>query len=295
MKNTLLLFISLSFQLTFSPLFSGEVSLVGKVKLEESDTKHLSNFLEVSQISKSGKFSIANFVPGNSDSIVMDSNGRYLRFKKGNSSSTSSTNILGTIVENGVLKVIQSEKQEFIVETNDGLAIFNTFSTNGYISVVNQQISVSEQKFKISANSKDLIDSIGTSVNKVKITKYDSSGKILRTSSFDGKLPQISDESDGGPDVNYQIFVSIENGYMYIYRINFEEAMVSNNSIKLKVLSSKNNSINLGLITESTNQLNIQSSTNLIDWNTFKTIQNEPSLEIVVPANKPKEFIRAIE
>ena len=64
---------------------------------------------------------------------------------------------------------------------------------------------------------------------------------------------------------------------------------------KLKVLSSKNNSINLGLITESTNQLNIQSSTNLIDWNTFKTIQNEPSLEIVVPANKPKEFIRAIE
>ena len=41
--------------------------------------------------------------------------------------------------------------------------------------------------------------------------------------------------------------------------------------------------------------LNIQSSTNLIDWNTFKTIQNEPSLEIVVPANQPKEFSRAIE
>jgi len=34
---------------------------------------------------------------------------------------------------------------------------------------------------------------------------------------------------------------------------------------------------------------------NLIDSNTFKTIQNEPSLGIVVPANKPKEFIRAIE
>ena len=41
--------------------------------------------------------------------------------------------------------------------------------------------------------------------------------------------------------------------------------------------------------------LNIQSSTNLIDWNTFKTIQNEPSLEVVIPSNKPKEFIRAIE
>ena len=112
MKNIFLLFISLSFQPNFSLLLSGEVSLVGKVKLEESDAKNLSPYLEVSQISKTGKFAIANFVTGSSDSIVMDSNGRYLRFKKESSSSTSSTNILGTIVENGVLKVIQSEKQE---------------------------------------------------------------------------------------------------------------------------------------------------------------------------------------
>ena len=294
MKNILLL-LALAFQLNFSLLFSGEVKLVGKAKLEESDIKNLSAFLEVSQISKSGKFAIANIINGSSDSIVMDSNGKYLRFKKETSTQSSSTNILGTVVENGILKVIQSEKHEYIGETNDGLAIFNTFSTNGYISVVNQQISVSEQKFKISANSKDLIDSIGTSVNKVKITKYDSSGKILRTSSFDGKLPQISDESDGGPDVNYQIFVSIEDDYICFYRIDFNEAMVANNSIKLKITSSKNNSINVDFLTESTNKLNIQSSKNLIDWNTFKTIQNEPSLKIVVPANNPIEFIRAIE
>ena len=295
MKNILLLFLALSAHLNFAILFSAEVSLIGKVKLEESDTKNLSPFLEVSQISKTGKFAIANFVNGSSDSIVMDSNGRYLRFKKETSSGSSSTNILGTIVENGVLKVIQSEKQEFIGETNDGLAIFNTFSTNGYISVVNQQLSVSEQKFKISATSKDLIDSIGTSVNKVKITKYDSSGKVLRTSSFDGKLAQISDESDGGPDVNYQIFVNIEDDHICFYRIDFNEAMVSNNSINLKISSSKNNSINVGFLTESTNKLSIQSSTNLIDWNTFKTIQNEPSLEVVIPENKKQEFIRAIE
>ena len=295
MKNILLLFLALSAHLNFAILFSAEVSLIGKVKLEESDTKNLSPFLEVSQISKTGKFAIANFVNGSSDSIVMDSNGRYLRFKKETSSGSSSTNILGTIVENGVLKVIQSEKQEFIDETNDGLAIFNTFSTNGYISVVNQQLSVAKQKFKISATSKDLIDSIGTSVNKVKITKYDSSGKVLRTSSFDGKLPEISDESDGGPDVIYQIFVSIEDDYICFYRIDFNEAMVSNNSINLKISSSKNNSINVGFLTESKNKLNLQSSTNLIDWNTFKTIQNEPSLEVVIPANKKQEFIRAIE
>jgi hypothetical protein len=295
MRNLILLFLALSFQLNFSLLFSGEISLVGKVKLEESDIKNLSPFLEVSQISKSGKFTIANFIDGSRDSIVMDSNGRYIRFKQSDSSSKLSTNILGTIVENGILKVIQIEKQEFIGETNDGLAIFNTFSTNGYLSVVNQRISLSEQKFKISATSKDLIDSVGTSFNKVKITKYDSSGKILRTSSFDGKLPEISDESDGGPDVNFQIFVNIEDGYICFYRIDFNEAMISNNSIRFNVKSSKGNSITAQLLSESQKILRIQSSTNLIDWNTFKTIKNEPSLEIVVPANKPKEFIRAIE
>ena len=30
----------------------------------------------------------------------------------------------------------------------------------------------------------------------------------------------------------------------------------------------------------------------LNDWNAFKTIKNEPSLEIVVSENNPQEFIR---
>ena len=301
MKNLLQIFIVLSIEMNCALLFSGEVSLVGKVKLEESEVKNISVInMDISKMSKSGNFSFRNFLyfdrPNMSrESLVMDSNGMYLRYKSQASSSKTSTNILETIVENGVLNVIQVEKQEFIIETNDGLAIFNTFSTNGYISVVNQQLSVAEKKFKISATSKDLIDSIGTSVNKVKITKYDASGKVLRTSSFDGKLAQISDESDGGPDVNYQIFVNIEDDHICFYRIDFNEAMVSNNSINLKISSSKNNSINVGFLTESTNKLSIQSSTNLIDWNTFKTIKNEPSLEVVIPANKKQEFIRAIE
>ena len=90
-------------------------------------------------------------------------------------------------------------------------------------------------------------------------------------------------------------FIKFINNLFEKIKIYFNESMVANNSIKLKIFSGKNNSINIGFLTESTNQLNIQSSTNLIDWNTFKTIKNEPSLEIVVPSNKPKEFIRAIE
>ena len=276
-------------------LFGSEVTLVGKVPVGDYDVKNISSQIEVSQVNNNGTFQISNFIMGSSDCIVMDSDGKYIIFKKTQINSQRTTNILQTIIENGVLKVIQIEKQETVGESNDGLAVFNTFSTNGYISVVNQTTQLDELKFKVSANSKELIDHISTRFNKVKITKYDSSGKILKSSSYDGVLPELSSESNGGPGTRFQVFLNLENGYICFYRINFDKVMVSNNSIKLKVLSSKNNSINLSLITESTNQLNIQSSTNLIDWNTFKTIKNEPSLEIVVPANKPKEFIRAIE
>ena len=41
--------------------------------------------------------------------------------------------------------------------------------------------------------------------------------------------------------------------------------------------------------------LSIWLSTDLNDWNAFKTIKNEPSLEIVVLENNPQEFIRAID
>jgi len=275
--------------------FGSEVTLVGKVPVGEYDVKNISSQIEVSQVNNKGTFQISNFIMGSSDCIVMDSDGKYIIFKKTQINVQRTTNILQTIIENGVLKVIQIEKQESVGESNDGLAVFNTFSTNGYISIVNQTTQLDELKFKVSANSKELIDHISTGFNKVKITKYDSFGKILKSSSYDGVLPELSSESNGGPGTRFQVFVNLENGYICFYRINFDEAMVANNSIKLKILSSKNNSINVGFLTESTNKLNIQSSTNLIDWNTLKTIKNEPSLEVIIPANQPKEFIRAIE
>jgi hypothetical protein len=59
--------------------------------------------------------------------------------------------------------------------------------------------------------------------------------------------------------------------------------------------SSQNSSLTATINNPEQTIINIQSSTNLIDWNTFKTIKNEPSLEVVIPANKKQEFIRAIE
>jgi hypothetical protein len=118
--------------------FGSEVTLVGKMPVGEYDVKNISSQIEVSQVNNNGTFQISNFIMGSSDCIVMDSDGKYIIFKKTQINVQRTTNILQTIIENGVLKVMQIEKQETVGESNDGLAVFNTFSTNGYISIVNK-------------------------------------------------------------------------------------------------------------------------------------------------------------
>ena len=103
------------------------------------------------------------------------------------------------------------------------------------------------------------------------------------------------------PNIRFQGFSSnksvitfeLKDGFIYFYRLTDSDLLSSPNRITLG--SSQNGSLTATVNNPEQALLNIQSSTNLIDWSALKTIQNEPSLEIVVPVNKPKEFIRAIE
>ncbi len=104
-----------------------------------------------------------------------------------------------------------------------------------------------------------------------------------------------------GPMNNLQGFSSnksvitteLKDGYIYFYRLTDSDLLSSPNRITLG--SSQNGSLTATVNNPEQALLNIQSSTNLINWNTFKTIKNEPSLEIFVPTNNKQEFIRAIE
>jgi hypothetical protein len=85
----------------------------------------------------------------------------------------------------------------------------------------------------------------------------------------------------------------LKDGHIYFYRLTDSDLLSSPNRITLG--SSQNGSFTATVNNPEQALLNIQSSTNLIDWNTFKTIQNEPSLEVIVPTSKQREFIRAVE
>ena len=87
----------------------------------------------------------------------------------------------------------------------------------------------------------------------------------------------------------------IKDGFILFYKLIDSDIFDIISANRVVFGSSQNGSITATVDNPEGSILNIQSSTNLVDWNTFKTIQNEPSLEIIFPASKPSEFIRAIE
>ena len=183
--------------------------------------------------------------------------------------------------------------------------ILKTLSNKGYISFQKQNHKYIQYQ--------EVVDSSGKFIKSLSpiviyspeinmIIKYDNKGNEVNKLIIDNDLKfnlNILDNflpDDSFENKNIIAFKVIEDSsgkFISFYRLTDSDLLSSPNRITLG--SSQNGSLTATVNNPEQAFLNIQSSTNLVDWNTFKTIKNEPSLEIVVPANKPKEFIRAIE
>jgi hypothetical protein len=137
------------------------------------------------------------------------------------------------------------------------------------------------------------LSSSSSNYTSVKFSKYNSEGIIVSTKEIIQNRLVGRQQRNLSDSIGSIIIPEFKEGYVSFYRLTDSDLLSSPNRITLG--SSQNSSFTATVNNPEQALLKIQSSTNLIDWNTFKTIKNEPSLEIVVPANKPKEFIRAIE
>jgi hypothetical protein len=188
-----------------------------------------------------------------------------------------------------------------------GEMILKTLSNKGFMTC-QKELHQYAQYRKIVDSSGRLIKNLDpiiiNSPEKQMIIKYDNKGgevnRIiidsdlkfnLRTIGYDFVPPEDSFENKNL--IAFKVIEDSSGKFISFYRLTDSDLLSSPNRITLG--SSQNGSLTATVNNPEKALLNIQSSTNLIDWNTFKTIKNEPSLEIVVPANKPKEFIRAIE
>ena len=220
----------------------------------------------------------------------------YLR-KTGFQTQNTQTNYISSSIENGKLYIYQDEIT--ITENRKLDSDFTLKTITPKTTYILETLSTGRtlQKVRISLASKEILSTSSDYITIKQIVKYNESNLPIATNQISQNI--ILSTHDNGwqndeNNISRLILASeLKDGFVYFYKFTDSDLLSTPNRITLG--SSQNGSLTATVNNPEQAVLNIQSSTNLIDWNTFKTIQNEPSLEIVVPANKPKEFIRAIE
>lgn len=227
--------------------------------------------------------------------IAVKTNLQYFYYRPNTFSKTSTTNIISQTIQNGISTIIYDEITNETRSSINSESIFKTISPSGVIIYETGSSSKYALRFKLTGPTKELQSTtVLTNLNFKRLIKYDSLGNSVATNNINQDAPiNLTYLSEDSPENKTIVFAELKDGFVHFYKVTDSDLLSSPNRITLG--SSQNGSITATVNNPEQAVLNIQSSTNLTDWNTFKTIQNEPSLEIVVPANKPKEFIRAIE
>ena len=246
-----------------------------------------------------GAFIIENFTD-KSFGIAVKPNKKFFYYYPKQVLSTNSYKELSKTVNGNQQVILGENTQTLITKTLNSELILKSMSNEGVLFEIttNTLVNYSRSLLTHQIQPPELI-STQTILNShseesaLVFEKYDGNQIIVETKSFPKILSSKSDINHIQSSHSFRIYVEFKPGYIDFYRLTDSDLLSSPNRITLG--SSQNGSLTATVNNPEQALLNIQSSTNLIDWNTFKTIKNEPSLEIVVPANKPKEFIRAIE
>lgn len=278
--------------------FGLELKFHTKVPIPSDITKSSSENIRIGSMRNDGAFlAQTGYDPkGGSIGWLIQPDGNYITFSPRNDSAIRTTNIVSISQENGQAVIILDELVLSTIKINNGELLLKSASPNGCL--FNESVFASSNKttYKLIANKIDSYQEYSFSTNYTIITKYNGQGKFVEILKING-ITTLQNDGPGffteSPNANKVYSAEVKDGYIYFYRLTDSDLLSSPNRITLG--SSQNGSITATVNNPEQNLLNIQSSTNLIDWSTFKTIQNEPSLEIIVPANKQKEFIRAVE
>jgi hypothetical protein len=229
----------------------------------------------------------------NGKDLVVDINGLYYLFDSRFLINKIKTNIVGTLVENGVLKILQDEIRESHSFSNDGWLVYKTFSKNGFVSLINEAIQTTTYRYKVSFNENQIVNGSSNYSYRYHLIKYNSSGKAFSTNSFDGKYVPSSNWS--GYHESPFVSIDVKDGFFYVSTIKIDSNDVSLNTTTLKINRIDSNGINASIESNSLNPIKIQTSENIQDWKDLNIILNPSIKEFIIPISKQQDFIRAIE
>ena len=289
--------------------FGLDLELISKVKIPDKSLQFLNNspYILIDYIRNDGVF-LAKYGMDNVNTtiprydgnvIIVNPSGKSFIFPIRDFTELNITNYVSQYTKNNEIHIVWDVFLNRTYSETDGILAAKTIGKNGFLTqerfskkstIMRQDVSPSQTESTVTSQS---------NTDFTQITRYDVNGNKLLSRSFTNIsfsiTPNNISPSFNNPNSKLAIHYEIKDGFIYFYKLTDSDIfdIISPNRITLS--SSQNGSLTATVNNPEQALLNIQSSTNLIDWNTFKTILNEPSLEVVIPANKPKEFIRAIE
>jgi len=234
-------------------------------------------------------------------SIIVRSDKSHFTFIPSLYNSTYVTNFLSKTninkINYDIVEVIENQND---LSVNSKI-VFATVSNNGCLWIETRTFGTNTYVYQMTTATNEaqqnLINQQYNRGSELYLKKLNRNNEVVAQQKLDDLKTINSNLRDFDADSifvsKFIVFCQITQTNLIFFRLVDPDFLSRQNRITLG--SSQNGSLTATVNNLDLTTLNIQSSTNLIDWNTFKTIQNEPTLEIVVPANKPKEFIRAIE
>jgi len=232
-------------------------------------------------------------------SLIVDKDGGFV-FARGNidGESGTTTNLISTTIENGILKVIQEEVSSRQYFHDDGAVAFLTLSPDGYTSIKNIRLDIDKKVFKVSSNSKELINQFYQTDYKYTIEKFDRGGKIFKKTTYDGEYSVTGNFGQYPslyPTSDFFVSTNIRDDIIDVYFIYPSLNQGNGNQISLSLNNISNTNITGTIETSKTNSIKLQSSEDIKNWIDVQTIINPAGKSFSIPLTKPKEFIRAIE
>jgi hypothetical protein len=230
---------------------------------------------------------------GSSGTFVIHPSGITTEIIPSQITREENSKIIGTIVENNVLKVINEKTTISITSVDTGDLQLQTFSTNGFQSAKNQSISTTIQRFKQSADKIELIDSKYEYSSRFVVSKHKPNGGVISEQVFDGKyassiIPDFPDDDKG-------YSVQLKNGLIYIFKLIDSNNHGNFNGSLIKITGFNPHSFIGKIESPNATSVRVQSSENIIDWMDIDKIANPDGKEIVIPFSKGREFIRIVE
>jgi hypothetical protein len=228
-------------------------------------------------------------------SLIVDKDGSFI-FARGGTDFEygTTTNLISTTIENGILKVIQEEISSRQYFQDDGAVAFLTLSPDGYTSIKNIRQDIDKKVFKVSSNLKELVNQFYQTDYKYSIEKFDRGGKMLTKTTYDGEY-SVAGNTGQYPTSDFFVSTNIRDDIIDVYFIYPSSNQGNSNKISLSINKISNTTISGTIATSKTNSIKLQSSDDIKNWMDVETVVNPSGKSFSIPLTKPKEFIRAIE